>query len=226
MDKMVFLRLARLLAMANGWIAMITAAGFHRHQILADVLRISPAAAQFMFFTQQANLLAILWWTWAVLGGARGATGDTGRMIRGAAALYILLTGIVYGAILCRLYTPGGAQAYVNLTHHVITPLLFGIDWLLTEERGSYRWRWLAAWVLYPMAYLNWIIRLGGRTRFYVYPFLDMGYLGAGRMTLHCIGMLVFMAMLGAGMVLLNRKAGILLRMGSRLDRPRNHPCA
>lgn len=198
---------------------MITAAGFHRHQILADVLKISPAAAQFMFFTQQANLLAILWWTWAVLSGNRGATGDAGRMIRGAVALYILLTGIVYGAILCRLYTPGGAQAYVNLTHHVITPLLFGMDWFLTEEQSSCRWRWLAAWVLYPMAYLNWIIRLGARTRFYVYPFLDMGYLGVGRMALNCIGMLAFMAMLGAGMIFVNGKAGILVRMSSPIDK-------
>lgn len=209
MEKTVYLRLGRLIAVTNGWIAMVTAMGFHRHQILGDALGIGTFAGQYMFFTQQANLLAILWWTWAVLRGIRGAVHDAGRILRGAAVLYILLTGIVYALILWRVYAPGGSQVYVNLTHHVITPALFTIDWALTERRGSYRWRWIAAWLLYPLAYLYWIMWLGGRTRFYVYPFLDMGSLGPGRVALNCAGMILFIMILGAGLVYINRKAGM-----------------
>ena len=195
--------------MTNGWIAMITAMGFHRHRILGDALGLSPLGGQYMFFTPQANLFAILWWTWAVLSGNKSAVSNIGRILRGAAVLYILLTGIVYAGILCRVYAPGGSQAYVSLTHHVITPALFCIDWAVTETRGSCRWRWVAVWMLYPLAYLAWIVRLGARTRFYVYPFLDMGSLGPGRMALNCIGMLFFIAVLGAGMVAVNRKTGM-----------------
>jgi len=208
MEKLSYLLWGRLVAVTNGWIAMITALGFHRNQILAKILDMSPVAGQYMFFTQQANLMAILWWTWAVLRGHRTAASDTGRILRGAVTLYILLTGIVYAAILCRVYAPSGSQAYVNLTHHVITPVFFGIDWAVTEVRDSYRWRWIAAWMLYPLAYLCWVIRLGARTRFYVYPFLDMGHLGSGRMVFNCIGMLLFMALLGAGMVFFNKRWG------------------
>jgi len=209
LERIWFLRLGRLTAVTNGWIAMITSLGFHRHEVLGGVLGLSPAAAQYLFFTQQANLMAILWWTWAVLTGRRNAARDTGRILRGAVTLYILLTGIVYAVVLCRVYAPGGSQAHVNITHHVVTPALFCVDWALTETRGGYRWRWIAAWVLYPLAYLSWIIRVGARTRFYVYPFLDVAYLGAGRVALNCIGMLLCMTILGAGMVLVNRKAGV-----------------
>lgn len=209
MNRYIYLRIGRLAAATNGWIAMITALGFHRNQILGEVLGLGPMAGQYLFFTQQANLMAILWWSWAVLRGHRGAVGDTGRIVRGAVSLYILLTGIVYAVILCRVYAPGGSQAYVNITHHVITPALFCIDWAMTEDRGRYRWRWLAAWALYPVGYLVWVMRLGARTRFYVYPFLDMGYLGSGRVALNCIGMLSFMVVLGAGMVCINKKAGL-----------------
>jgi len=202
------LRIGRIAAVTNGWVAMVTAMGFHRHQILGDALGIGALAGQYMFFTQQANLLAILWWTWAALRGMRGAGSGAGRVIRGAVTLYILLTGIVYALILWRVYAPGGSQAYVNLTHHVITPILFTLDWTLTEERDSYRWRWIAAWLLYPLAYLSWIMGLGGRTRFYVYPFLDMGSLGPGRVALNCAGMIVFMTILGAVIIYINRKAG------------------
>lgn len=209
MEKPAYLRLFRLISVTNGWIAMITALGFQRHRILGEALGIGLAAGQYMFFTQQINLAAILWWTWAVLRGRRGAANDIGRILRGAVTLYILLTGAVYAAILYRVYAPGGSQAYVNITHHVITPLLFCIDWAVTEERDSYRWRWIAAWLLYPLAYLSWVFRLGARTRFYVYPFLDMGCLGPGRVAVNCTGMLLFMMALGAGMVFLNKKVGM-----------------
>lgn len=209
MDRVRYIRIFRIAAVANGWTAMITAWGFHRNQILADALGLGPVAGQYLFFTMQANLLAVLWWTIAVLSGRKNAETDAGRMVRGAAALYMLLTGMVYGAVLCRVYAPHGAQAYVNITHHVVTPVLFCVDWMMTEARGNYRWRWVAAWVLYPLGYVVWVMRLGGRTGFYVYPFLDVEYLGAWRVAGNCLGMLVFLALLGMGIVYMNRRFGI-----------------
>lgn len=147
-----------------------------------------------VYFTVQSNLIVA-----AVFGLAAFGRGDV--RLRGAATLYITITGTVYHLVLTNPASPfftadPGAETVHNLLLHTVTPLLAAADWLLVN-RDRVRWWHAGAWLAYPTAYLAFALVRGVITGRYPYPFIDVAALGYGPVAVNALVFSVLFFLLG-----------------------------
>ncbi|MCI0679232.1 MAG: Pr6Pr family membrane protein [Actinobacteria bacterium] len=110
-------------------------------------------------------------------------------VFRGAATLYMAITGIVYAVLLA----PIGADVDVTLPWvdsilHVIAPLWVVADWVIDPPRQPLRRNVFGVWLLFPALYLVYSLIRGAIVSWYPYPFLDPeeagGYLAVAGVSL------------------------------------------
>ncbi|GKQ34449.1 Pr6Pr family membrane protein [Streptomyces sp. A012304] len=110
--------------------------------------------------------------------------------LTGAALLYVTISGLVYHLLLADAASPfsvtaatgapGGWHTVAHHLLHTVTPAAAVLDWLLLTAPGHLRLRQAAPWMLYPLAYLAFLLIRAelitpgspGRS---LYPFLDAG---------------------------------------------------
>jgi hypothetical protein len=158
---------------------------------LAYLLSISPHRVNFFsFFTIQSNIIAAL----VLLTGAILLPTPTRRwdLVRGGAAIYMVLTGVVYNTLLTNVDTLQTTDPWANNVVHRIMPAVMLVDFVLVPLAHRIRWREALVWTAYPLLYLVYTLVRGPIVDWYPYPFLDPredgGYL---RVTLMCIVILV-----------------------------------
>jgi hypothetical protein len=128
----------------------------------------------FSFFTIQSNLFATAVLLWGALGDADKHATALADRIRGAAALYLSITGVVYSVLLAgyqeelRTTIP-----WVDTVAHRITPLVMVADWLIDPPRGPIALRDALVWLAYPLVYVVYSLIRGPIVDWYLYPFLD-----------------------------------------------------
>lgn len=134
----------------------------------------------FSFFTIQSNLLAaIVLLAGAVVGSQKQYTF---AMWRGAATLYMTMTGIIFALLLSGL--DAGVLTAVpwdNTVLHYIMPIVVLADWLLVRPGVRISFRRSLVWLLYPMAYLAYTLVRGHIVHWYPYPFLNVSTHGYGK---------------------------------------------
>lgn len=128
----------------------------------------------FSFFTIQGNIFAML----VLLYGAIRAAGirplEPRDWIRGAALLYLSLTGVVYGLLLS-----GYQEAlqttipWVDTVLHRLIPLVMVIDWIVDPPTTRLNLRDALWWLAYPAVWLAYSLVRGPIVDWYPYPFLD-----------------------------------------------------
>jgi hypothetical protein len=162
----------------------------------------------FSFFTVLSNLLAA-----AVLlvGAFRSPRSVRWDLVRGAAVVYMVTTGLVYAVLLSGAdevdrYTP----AYLNWVMHRVMPVVMVIDWLLDPPLHALRPRQLIAWLAFPLAYAAYSLIRGAAIDWYPYPFLDAGEHGYGEVLLTCVVIGVFIEGLGLAVAWVGRRAARL----------------
>lgn len=125
----------------------------------------------FSFFTILSNLFL------AAIFIASAWVGRRGRLtvgLRGAAVLYMAVTGIVYAVFLQPAEVSGGLVIpWVNIILHQVAPAIALIDWLLVPPRVKISRRMVAAWLVFPLTYLAYTLVRGPFAHWYPYPFLD-----------------------------------------------------
>ena len=62
---------------------------------------------------------------------------------------------------------------------HYVTPILFVLWWLTAATDGTTRWRDVAWWMIYPLAYLAYALLRAPVAGEVPYPFLDVAKNGA-----------------------------------------------
>ncbi len=152
----------------------------------------------FSFFTILSNIFA----AGILLAGATcysRATPDGFDLLRGAATVYILTTGIVYALLLS-----GGKVAipWVNTVEHQVMPIIVPLDWLLNPPAHRIEFRRGLEWVGFPLVYVAYTLVRGAlrHPHWYPYPFLDPdksgGYLRvAGNSVAIGLGILALIAL-------------------------------
>ena len=128
----------------------------------------------FSYFTVLSNVAAAALLLWET---ARPPDVHTPRecTVRGAVTLYMCITGLVYAVLLA----PASAdvdvtEAWVDAVVHEIAPIAVLLDWVVEPARRLPRgWSVVAAWLLFPAAYLVYTLARGADTGWYPYPFLD-----------------------------------------------------
>lgn len=149
----------------------------------------------FSFFTVQTNILVAVCSTALLLkpGGffARAST-------QAALLLYILIVGLVYNVILRFLWAPQGIQRLVDELLHAVIPLLYLAYWLIFAPKQGLAWKQAPAWLLYPLAYMIYVIIRGTFSGFYPYPFIDVVQLGYPKALQNAALILVLFLLIGA----------------------------
>ncbi len=99
--------------------------------------------------------------------------------LRGAATLYMAMTGIIYSLLLA------GADVqitvpWVNEVLHYIFPLVMVADWIIDRPEPGVRLKKAAWWLVFPILYLLYSLVRGHITNWYAYPFLNVKLHGLG----------------------------------------------
>ena len=132
----------------------------------------------FSFFTIQSNILGVaaLFLLVLVPGERRTPLVDGAR---GAAVLYMAITGVVFALLLSGLQAELQTTVpWVDFVVHKLMPVVLVVDWLLDPPRHRLpRWTVLA-WLAYPAAWLAYTLLRGASVDWYPYPFVDVARLG------------------------------------------------
>ncbi|WP_299341244.1 Pr6Pr family membrane protein [uncultured Pseudoxanthomonas sp.] len=175
-------------------------------QLTRDTLGVGLGTLRFItYFTILSNIaVALVAFT--------AATGRPGFFVqagvRGAVALYIGVTGSIYFFILRHLWQPQGAQWWADTGLHYAVPLAYWAWWLSCVPHGALRWRNVAGWLLFPLAYVMWVFVRGAWLGEYPYPFIDVGQLGWSRVGVNALGVMGVFVVLGLVIVGLDRIFG------------------
>ncbi len=130
------------------------------------------AANYLSYFTNESNLFA---------GAVLAVSGLLPREslprwwdgFRGAAAVYLAVTFVVFAVLLEGTPAAGDTTPWVDLVMHKLMPVVLVLDWLLIPASSGARWWRPLAWMAYPVAYLAYALLRGAAIGWYPYPFLD-----------------------------------------------------
>lgn len=149
----------------------------------------------FSYFTIESNLLAIVV---LATGGLMNPRGKSWAYLRGAATLFMIITGIVYAVLLANADV-GLKTAWINDTLHRVIPLVMLADWILFAPWPRTSFRSALGWLIAPLAYFAYSLLRGPIAHWYPYPFLDPRPGGYGRVVLYAVVLAVGMGLLAVG---------------------------
>jgi hypothetical protein len=132
----------------------------------------------FSYFTVQSNLLVLAGAATLVLDPDRD--GRVWRVLRLDGLLGILVTGIIFSAVLAPIVHVTGLAHWINLAFHYFSPIWTLLGWLVFGPRPRIRTATLAGALLWPLAWVIYTFGHGAISRWYPYPFLDAGLHGYG----------------------------------------------
>jgi len=122
-------------------------------------------------------------------------------LIRGAATLYMTITGLVYITLLSN-EDLGLLMPWVNIVTHIVLPLYVLADWLYQPPRHKLRTSQILVWLAWPMVYVTYSLIRGSLTGWYPYPFLDPDKVnGYGGVATYCIAILAIALACGWGLM-------------------------
>jgi hypothetical protein len=174
-------------------------------------LNVNPGYARgnfFSFFTIQSNILAVaaLFLLVAVPRDRRTALFDGAR---GAAVLYIAITGVVFALLLAGLQEElQTTTPWVDFVVHKLMPVVLVVDWLVDRPRHRLPAWTVLAWLAYPAAWFGYTLVRGEIVDWYPYPFVDVSSLGYGGVLARAAGLIVGFALAASALLWLgNRRA-------------------
>lgn len=126
------------------------------------------------FFTNQSGVIA---GSVLVLGGLvfpRRRSPLWWDIIRGTAVLMMLITGIVYAALLGGLYNPlDGSHRWESSVLHQLLPIIMLLDLLIVPLHRSVPMWSVFLFAVYPVGWLGYTLFNSYHTGWYPYDFLD-----------------------------------------------------
>lgn len=160
----------------------------------------------FTFFTILTNIFVVLVYAGALSGRRDGFPGRFARpRVAAAAAVAITVVGLVYAAVLARLWEPQGLFLAADVMLHYGAPPLFVLWWLAFGRDGSTRLSDIPKWLAYPLAYLAVAMARGAIAGEYPYPFLDPATNGAAGVATAAAAIFALFVVLGLILVAVDR---------------------
>ena len=157
------------------------------------------------FFTIQSNILSALIMLGTAICLAANKWSSAIDNYRGAATLYMTITGITYFLLLRgiedQLQTP---LPWVNIVLHYAFPIAILIDWFISPLARKISFRQTLVWLLFPVAYVIYSLIRGPIVDWYPYPFLDPADGGYVKVLIVSLGIAVI-ALIGARVLAMNK---------------------
>ncbi|MEV4557650.1 Pr6Pr family membrane protein [Kitasatospora sp. NPDC049285] len=129
---------------------------------LSAFLGLVLSNSSLVYFTIQSNVIVLGYFLGAAYWMVKRNTSDgPAPRLRGAAVLYITITGIVAHVLLNHgenplpglVSGPDRLQHWSSFFLHYTTPLMVLADWLVLSPRNASRWRDLPLWLSFPLGY-------------------------------------------------------------------------
>ncbi|MBP1302290.1 Pr6Pr family membrane protein [Curtobacterium sp. 1310] len=158
----------------------------------------------FGYFTIQSNLIVAVAFALTLVAAARRQRSNlllTG--FRGAATVYIATTGVVYNTLLVGA-SVSNTVPWSNDVLHKVVPLYAVLDWLVFSDRARLLLRHVWWFLVYPAVWLVVVLVRGATDGWVPYPFLDPAQ-GYGVVALYCLGVAVFIGLMGILVVGMSR---------------------
>jgi hypothetical protein len=156
----------------------------------------------FSYFTIDSNLFAAVVLLYAGAAGWTAAPRLDG--VRGAAVVYMTVTGVVY-ALLLRNTDVDTAIPWVNSVVHEVMPLVMLADWVIDPPEATITIGQAVLWLAFPLVWIIYTMTRGALAGWYPYPFLDPGHGGYGTVAIYVVGILIFMVAVCAAIAWLGR---------------------
>jgi hypothetical protein len=156
--------LAALALAAIGWqLRLHIAAGF-------SVLNF------FSYFTNLSNLFAACVLLSSVMSRSAnvGAWRDAARYV---SAVNMVVVGLVF-AVLLRNVDLGALRPWVNFIVHYLMPVVVVLDWLWRPPAAKLDAQLIVLALVFPIAYLVYVLSRGASMGWYPYPFLNPANVG------------------------------------------------
>lgn len=151
----------------------------------------------FAYFTIQSNLIVGVTSLLLALRPERRST--LFRVLRLDGVIMIIVTAVVFHALLAGLIGASGWSSVSNQLVHTVVPAMAVLGWLIFGPRGLVSWHVVAWSVVYPLLWVLFTLVRGAVTQWYPYPFLDVDELGYARVTLTILGITVGFVVLATG---------------------------
>ena len=149
----------------------------------------------FSYFTILTNTLAAVWFTFSYIKNTILIMGKGGLT---ALTLYISVVGLVYQFALRSIWEPQGLQMVVDELLHSVNPLCVLLFWFLFQDKQQVSWKQIPMWLIYPVAYLFYILVQGVFTHWYPYPFLNLNVLNTGQLVRNILILVLVFVFLGS----------------------------
>jgi hypothetical protein len=160
----------------------------------------------FSFFTNESNLFATALLLYGAYLGLRRGGGERSSLydlLRGAAVIYMTITGAVFVLLLSPSHE---AVPWANAVVHYGMPIVIVLDWLLDPPRARITWRRATRWLIFPAVYFGYTLIRGAIVGWYPYPFLNVTVHGYGGVVANGVGILVAMAAVSSATLLLGNR--------------------
>jgi hypothetical protein len=153
----------------------------------------------FSYFTIDSNLIAAVL---LLVCAARSRSNHTQMLdvLRGAAVVYMAVTGIVFTLLLSGTDVDT-AIPWVNTVVHELMPLVILADWLLGAPVERLSLRQGLFWLSFPLAGIVYTLIRGSIGGLYPYPFLNPANGGYASVAAYCVAVLALMALVCAAVV-------------------------
>lgn len=187
-----------------GWFAL--AAQFY----INASLKLNPVPEMviryFSYFTIQINLVVALCYTVLLFSpGSRAGNFFSRQQTLAALTVYIVIVGLIYNIILRFLWNPEGLQKIVDEILHSVIPVLALIYWLLFAGKNKLEWKHVLTWLIYPFAYIIYILIRGSASGFYPYPFINTTELGLNKVLVNSAGIAAVFALISLILVAIGK---------------------
>ena len=110
------------------------------------------------------------------------------------------------GYITTHLWHPAGMQLVVDELLHTLNPLLVIVYWWLYEKKTAVRYGQIILWLIYPLAYLAYVLIRGGLSGFYPYPFIDVSKIGLKQAFVNSGVITLIFIIVGSAFILIGKK--------------------
>lgn len=171
----------------------------------------------FSFFTILSNLFLAVVFLSSAWVGRRGRWVSS---LRGAAVLYMIVTGLVYAALLRPYNADGGLVIpWIDIVLHQLMPLIALLDWLLVPPRNKITNKMVLSWLIFPLTFLIYSLIRGHFINWYPYPFLNPSDQGYWIVAAYTLGIALAFFLLGT----LVRWTGNHIRTYAKLH-PKHYP--
>ena len=125
----------------------------------------------FFYFTDLSNILGASVFLTGGVTALRGRP-DVPDLLRGAAVLYLVITGLVYWTLLANTIDAETIK-WQNYIVHGVMPLALVLDWLLAPPLARLSYGKAGRWLAFPVLYLAVSLIRGPIVQWWPYDFLD-----------------------------------------------------